>query len=64
MDAILLVSNSSRMVRWRGSILLVGCQPVVAAQMSVLPQVAGQSDSGHGAGITGAPAATDCARQL
>ena len=38
-------------------------QPVVAAQTSMFPQVAGQSARGHGAGMTGAPAASDSARQ-
>jgi hypothetical protein len=38
-------------------------QPVVAAQTSMLPQVAGQSVSGQGAGVTIEPAASDAARQ-
>jgi len=36
--------------------------PVVADQMSVLPKVAGQSASGHGAGSASCPAASDAAR--
>jgi hypothetical protein len=38
------------------------CQPVVADQMSVLPNVPGQTASGHGAGRARVPAASDAAR--
>jgi hypothetical protein len=41
----------------------VNDHPVVAAQMSELPNVSGQSASGHGAGITSEPAASDAPRQ-
>ncbi len=38
--------------------------PVVAAHTSLLPKDAGQSLVGHGAGMTGLPAAIDAARQF
>jgi hypothetical protein len=41
----------------------VVCYPVVALKMSLLPKLAGQSPSGHGAGSTTRPASDDCWRQ-
>ena len=43
--------------------LVLWVQPVVAAQTSMLPQVAGQSVNGQGAGVTMWPASSDWARQ-
>lgn len=40
-----------------------GRQPSVAAMIWTLPNVEGQSASGHGAGVTRWPAAKDAARQ-
>jgi len=39
-------------------------QPVVADQVSVLPNVPGQAPSGHGAGSASVPAASDAARYV
>jgi hypothetical protein len=56
-------SRGGRLARREPALAALEPQPVEALKMSLLPKLAGQSPSGHGAGNTRCPAVNDAWRQ-